>query len=317
MKKTKYQKELEIERGNEDELNEYEENFIVSPEHGPYQSDPLFDIYYRFEFFSTLRIEESIKEFTAAIKRKKIDPSDFEKIENGIKSFTNSSTVVNKDLALLYKSILISNPDILINKLRGQEEYVQQLISEEYFESFDKLNSFVFPSKELISKKSLDIYSGCATYITKKRLKEWVKYSIDNDGDSSWADKYDQINIYRGINNKSYYINSVSITDFLSLYKNLDDDFPYFERNLLTSYTLSPNLAEKFMVGNPRQRSNRRVMVETQPEGIDGRILSSFLISPNFRDSQLEFICFPEMDDLKIRTELDIDLLTYFILYKE
>jgi hypothetical protein len=316
MRTSKYQKDLKIERENPDDLNEYEENFITSPVDGPYLSDPIFDTYYRFEFFNTYLIEKSIQEFKLAIKRRKINPMDFEKIENGIKAFTNSSTKFNRELALFYKSVLKSYPEILFLKLRRQEEHVKQLIKEDYFESFDKLNSFVITDLEMISKKSLDIYSKCATIITNKILNEWVTYSNEMDGDNSWTEKYDEIRIYRGINNKAYYNKSKSNTDFLSLYKSLDDDFPYFERNLFTSYTLSPNLAEQFMVGNPKKRSERRVMIETDPEGIDGRVFSTFLVSPNFRESQFEFICLPEINDLKIRTELDNELQANYILYK-
>ncbi len=312
----KYQKELDDTRADKFDLTEYEENFIRNPQFGPYENDEQFDIYHRFEFFHPAFIGNSVSEFKALTKKCGLSKKDYETIEKGILAFTNSSTVPSLDSALLYKSLIKKEPNILLNKFEREGEEITQLVQSNYFETFERFDSFSFNETDLIPENSLQIYMDCAEEITLKRLKEWVEYSVSKDGDHAWAEHYERILIYRGINNKSYYNRLKSRKDFLSLYKSLHNDFPFFEKNLLSSYTLSPNLAEQFMVGNPRKKSERRVIVEGHVEIIENRILTSFLVSPNFRDAQFEIICLPDERNLKIRTDFDNAIHANFTVYE-
>lgn len=313
----KYQKELDHIREDDFDITEYEEHFIRNPDFGPYESDDMFDTYHGFDFFTIEYILQSIEEFKALTKQCGLSDEDYQKIESGIAAFTQSSTVPKKETAILYKSLLRAFPDIIHHKFHKEEEEVTQLFQGQYFETFERFDIFSIEEEDLISESAIEIYYDCSNAISIKRLREWVKYSIEKDGDSAWAGNVDQIYVYRGINNKSYYKRlKRTQKDFLSLYKNLDEDFPFFEKNLLTSYTLSPNLAEQFMVGNPRQKSERRVLVEGYTEIIEDRVFSSFLVSPNFRDAQLEFICLPDQKDLKIRTNFDNEVYASFVIYE-
>ncbi|MBB6324792.1 hypothetical protein FHS59_000407 [Algoriphagus iocasae] len=312
----KYQKELNTTPNDESDLTDYEENFIRTPVYGPYENDSLFDTYHGFEFFETEYIDKSIEEFNRfVIKKCKIPVNDYDKIEKGILAFTNSSTKIHRDSALLYKSLVKAYPDILLNKYNESDESIKQLVKENYFEALERFDSIKFTDDELIPGTSLRIYQKSAEAITLKKLKRWVEYCVLKDGDNAWAPKLERILIYRGINNKSYYKRIKNTKDFLSLYKSLDDDFPFFERNLLTSYTLSPNLAEQFMVGNPKDKSERRVFVEGHTEIIESRMFTSFLVSPNFRDAQYEIICLPDERKLKIRTDFDNEIHANYTIY--
>ena len=71
-------------------------------------------------------------------------PSDFEKIESGLKSYVESSTIKTRDLAILISSILRAFGDILTKTYEQADETTQQLINRSYFETFDWLNEFAF-----------------------------------------------------------------------------------------------------------------------------------------------------------------------------
>lgn len=312
----KYQRELDHIPNHDSDMTQYEENFIQNPDFGPYESDDIFDTYHGFDFFSDDYISESINEFKSLTKECDLSNEDYEKIEICIAAFTKSSTVPNKETAILYKSLLNTFPDILLTKFNNTDEQTAQLFQGEYFETFERFEKFDVLEEDLIPEDAIKIYYECANTIILKKLNEWAKYNLDNDDDGAWAGNVNQIPIYRGINNRSYYQKKNSQKDFLSIYKDLGDDFPFFEKNLLTSYTLSPNLAEQFMVGNPKYKSERRVLLQGYTEIIEDRIFSSFLVSPNFRNAQLEFICLPDEKDLKIKTNFDNELYASFFIYE-
>lgn len=135
----KYQKELNINRNEESELTEYEDNFLLTPDYGPHQSDTQFDTYHCFEFFSKDYLKSTYEEFKETLLNYDgINSDHLEKIEKGIKAFTDSSTKLLKDSALLYKSILLAYPDIITKKYDQSDEEIKQLIPREYFEMITK-----------------------------------------------------------------------------------------------------------------------------------------------------------------------------------
>jgi hypothetical protein len=88
-------------------------------------------------------------------------------------------------------------------------------------------------------------------------------YSVVNDGENAWASGIDNILIYRGINNSKYYEMKQKKGDLLSIYAGIEDNTFFFEKGLMTSYTLSPNLAEQFMVGsaeNPKKKVEEELL---------------------------------------------------------
>jgi hypothetical protein len=312
------QKSLDHTRTGKYDITEYEENFIPNPTVGPWESDDQFDEYHCFEFFDPNLLVNSYKEFHALLKQARVPKKSFDKIEAGIKSFTDSSTTLTPEQALLYKSILNWKPDILTTKFYASDEGVQQTIGNNYFENFQYLEKYKIPSEDLIPEKHLDKYRKYAELVTMRRLSEWVKFSEARYGDNAWASHFDTLLIYRGLNNSKYYQRSQKKGDLLSVYTGVADDesFPYFEKYLLSSYTLSPNLAEQFMVGSVHRKSERRALIEGHTEIIEGRLFSSSFVSPNFRPGQYEMICLPDTRDLKIRIDFSNQIYTSLTVYE-
>jgi hypothetical protein len=304
------QKDLDHTRVNSFDITEYEENFIPNPTGGPWESDDQFDTYHCFDFFDSQCIQDSIAEFKALVQQAKLPNSDYQKIEDGIQSFTTSSTALTKEKALLFHSILNWQPEILTSKFYKSDEEIQQTIRENYFENFQYLQQFKVPPSDLIPPTSLEIYRNSAELITLRRLNEWVQFSEKRDGDHAWAHHFNHILIYRGINNSKYYEHGQKKGDLISVYTGAaeDESFPYFEKYLFSSYTLSPNLAEQFMVGSALRKSQRRALIEGHTEIIESRIFTSFVVSPNFRPRQFEFICLPDTKFLKIRIEFSNEI---------
>lgn len=303
---------LDHKRTNKYDVTEYEENFIPNPTGGPWKSDEQFDEYHCFDFFTPDLLVNSFKEFRKLLGRDKSLKTSIHKIEAGIKSFTASSTNLTAEQALLYKSILNWQSDILTRKFETSDEGVQQTIGNNYFENFQYLEQYKIPEEDLIPEKHLDKYRKYAEVITLKRLGEWEEFSKARNGDIEWASHFDRLLIYRGLNNSKYYQRRQKKCDLLSVYTGVTDDgdCPYFEKYLLSSYTLSPNLVEQFMVGSVERKSERRALIEGNIEIIEGRLFSSFVVSPNFRPRQYEMICLPDTRDLKTRIGFSNEIYT-------
>lgn len=309
------QKELDETRLDRFDITEYEENLIPNPKFGPWESNEQFDEYHCFDFFSKEKLQMTVERFRALTEQAGLSNGDYTLIEEGIASFTDSSTKLTKEQSLLYHSILDWQPGVLTTKFEMSGEEVQQTISERYFENFEYLNEYPFETKDLIPDSSLHIYRSCAEIITLETLREWVAFSNERDGDHAWAQNFDTILIYRGINNSKYYQHRQKKGDLISIYAGTEgEEFPYFEKYLLSSYTLSPNLAEQFMVGSKKRKSRRRTLIEGHTEIIENRIFSSFIVSPNFRPSQFEFICLPDLKNISATTNQSGDIYTSIVL---
>lgn len=312
------QKSLDHTRISKYDITEYEENFIPNPKGGPWESDDQFHEFYCFDFFEPSLFENSYKEFQALLKKAKVPQKSFLKIEAGIKSFTDSSTTLTLEKALLYKSILNWQPDILTTKFDSSDENIQQTIGKNYFENFQYLEKHKIDSENLIPEKHLDKYRKCAEFVTLRRLREWVEFSEARDNDNTWDFHLDGPLIYRGLNNSKYYQRIQKKGDLISVYSGAADNesFPYFEKSLLSSYTLSPILAEQFMVGSVHLKSNRRSLIQGHTELIEGRLFSSSFVSPNFRPRQYEMICLPDTRELKMRIDFSNEIYTSLTVFE-
>lgn len=309
------QKELDHNRPGQFYITEYEDNFIPTPAFGPWESDEAFTDYFDFDFFSDEKLQSTISDFLELTIKAGLSNKNYLLIEAGIKSFTDSSTKLNKEQALLYHSVLNWQPDILINKFQLSSEEIQQTIGMRYFEDFENLKQFPFSNESLIPDEAMSIYRICAEVITLKTLREWVKFSLERNGDMAWASDFDRILIYRGLNNSRYYQRRQKKSDLISVYAGTEgESFPYFEKFLLSSYTLSPNLAEQFMVGSLGNKSKRRTLIEGHTEIIQDRLFTSFVVSPNFRPYQYEFVCLPDLKYILATEKFSTEIYTSIVL---
>lgn len=322
------QKKLKTTPDNETSLNDYELSFIPTPVSGPIESDPIFDEYFGFEFFTQKRLHEYHAAFAKLILDRGVPLEVVMKIENCLKAFVDSSTKKKELLAILLKSIEVYRPGILTEKFELSEEDVKQVIGKKYFDDLSWVHEMELPDESLIPSKHLATYKKCAEDITIRGLEDWTSYLLDRDGDAAWALSLDDIPFYRGINNGKYYQEKKTKAgrkkakhenqgNFLSVYTGVSDgssDFPYFEKKLLSSYTISSVLAEQFMVGFPSNASERRVIVEGYFDMLEGRIFSSFINSPNFAEGQFEILCFPDTEHLNIQVMYDLDICSGFMI---
>ena len=83
----------------------------------------------------------------------------------------------------------------------------------------------------------------------------------------------------------------------------------YFEKNLLTSYSLSMRVAEKFMV---KRFNNRRAFIEASVEILKNRVFSSYIVSDSFLLNQYEILAIPNSVDLIIYDNHSLVDYSYF-----
>lgn len=294
--------------------SEYTENILPNPEHGPLEADPIYEENYFLEFFTEKKVQIYHKKFREKILGK-IEEKEFDLIESGLAAFTKSSTKLNPSLTILIKSILAWRPEILTEKYKRFDQEDMQMIGDHYFDSYAKI--LKEPTTQLISPKTLETYQRTANSFCLRAIGEWKKYSIKNMAEMQTRNNY-SVMIFRGLNNSSYHKTRQKGPDLLSAYTSVDraSNVPYFEKRLLTSYTLHPVLADHFMVGTISNPSTRRVQVRGSDDIIKGRVFSSFLNSPAFSINQYEVLCLPDLGSLKIGEDYNNEISAQFTIYK-
>jgi hypothetical protein len=121
--------------------------------------------------------------------------------------------------------------------------------------------------------------------------------------DKSWLIKSNKVLYYQDLKDNS--------SDIISTFSGIDEPFPFFERQLLNSYTLNFVVAEKFMLNKYNQR---RVILTAELDSIIDNIFSSFIVSDLFVDGQYEILCLPNENDLFISEDVnDIIAAEYHI----
>lgn len=245
-------------------------------------------------------IEKSRKKFNDKI-RKTIPIEDIDKINLGLRDYIQSSTTKTDKLDILKASLLrLLGEDILSYKLDAGDEEVKQLYPKNYFENID---DFVkIDSTQLINKKSLKKYIKCATSISKGTIKK-IMSKIEDEFSNEYP-------LFRGQGNYRYSMNvklgKSNTSDTIDVLTGLDGhSIPYYERQLLNSYTSNFSLAEKFMIiGN----NTRRLFLMLDYNCVIDNVFSSFMVSDLFDVGQYEILILPNENDLIIKTVQDNDL---------
>ncbi|MFN8254191.1 MAG: hypothetical protein U0W24_00790 [Bacteroidales bacterium] len=314
-KKHKYQRKLSHKTGSYGtDLTEYDGEILPNPEDGRIQSDGMFHEYYGFDYFTEQVIEKSRKEFKIKVINK-IGIEDYEKIESGLKDYALSSSddKITPALSLLYFSLFDNNPNILIENYDYQLDEMVHHVPVGYFKRYTFLDSLKYEPNELINKISLKWYAKLAEKITKKYLKKYVRHIRKNQSEPL-IENARTMTIYRGISNDKYYQNND--TDILAMYTGAKSGLLFFEKNLLTSYSLSQNVGNKFMVGTLNHKGQRRVLIIGPFAVLKKRIFSSFIVSESFTDEQYELLCFPNFKNLYMYDKKNDEINAEFVLSK-
>jgi len=299
MREKKFQKKLEVNPNPEyGGLNEYELSFMTTPESGPYQVDDMLLEGLDLNFFSKKFIKKTIKQFQKKIIPK-IGIPKYEAIEASIAAYTLSATKKTDNLFILKKSVLNAN-ETLTNVLGKGEKLLYLEKHNKNLEAFDL-------STAGYTIEDLNLYRKDAENIMDKALKKFVEHLQKRYPYDCPVSSIEDLSIYRGFNSLHYYRKrKEQISDFLSLYAAPSHNEPYFEPNILNSYSLCSVVAEKFMVAG---QSQRRVFITSTYEILQSRILSSFLISPVFVKNQFEILALPQSKTLSIKQDMNEEQL--------
>ncbi len=311
-KKNSYQKELDH-KVNRDGLTEYNEEILPNPNYGPHITDDMYGELDSLEFFTTKKLLQYRNKMKTAMKNYS---ADYEKIEAGLSSYAKSAIKLSQELAILKHSLLAAYDNILLERHSNADEAAQQAINTNYFESFAKLNKVSVHQSDLISEEGLDHYRKKANQLSKEAFYEWLPFIIKKYPDNPQVSHFEELNIYRGVNYSDYYQKRQNAPDTLSVYTGLNGG-EYFERTLFTPYSLSHDVAQKFQVDSIKRLGRRKLFIEGHPEMIDGRILSSFIVSPSFHDGQFEILCLPNQYALIIRWLINNEIMGHMTLSRE
>lgn len=254
---------------------------------GTKQLDDGFDLIYNYEELMPYVLKARVS-FQKDIE-KKLSQNDIEKINSGLKDYVFSAVKKSYNLELLKASIINAfGKDLLTLNYFGAGEEVKQIIQPKYFENID--NYLDINSCWLVNPESIIYYQKRAVKYTKDVLtKFYLKLNQD----------FDDACVYRGQGNIKYYKNKMveNSSDIISTYTGITEPFPFFERQILNSYSLNNRVAEKFMM---HKNNTRRAFIVAELNCIIDNIFSSFIISDIFIDGQYEFLCLPNEKDLFI-----------------
>jgi hypothetical protein len=281
-------------KGDQNGYSEYEHEFLRTPENGPLVTDDMYAEIDSLEYFSDEILLRYRNKFKKLMNRYS---DDYIKIEAGILSYVNSSKERTKELAVLVKSILEAYDSIITDEYDKSDESTKQLINRNYFEEFDWLNNFEIHQNDLISKDAINHYVSLANQITNEALIGLIKYTKEKLGNHNAISNYEDLPLYKGVNHSNYYNEKQQKADIISAYSGLENQ-PYFERLLLTSYTLSIDVSQKFESGTVNHKGQRRLLIDTIIKCIEKRIFSSWIISENFLKMQFEILCLPNSNNI-------------------
>ncbi len=276
MKKNRgYQNKLSAKVVSEDgEISEYEDLLMMTPSKGPHKVDEQSIDYQGLGFFSMDLILNAIESFKNTVVPK-IGEAKYEAIEKCIASYTKSS-IIPTDEILFLKSTLMKLYDNFENSSSGNESKLL------YLERHKQEIKTYCSSRELFSVEDLRIYQGEAQIITTHYLEKFLKYLKEKFTLAYESLTVDTLPLFRGFNNRQYYENENRGSDMLSLYTSSCECEPYFEPSILNSYSISLDVASKFMVAGKHQR---RVLLQADYSVIRKNLLCSFINSKAFFDN--------------------------------
>lgn len=279
-----------------DGITEYESVHLPNPQQGPKVLEPGFDTIWNYDILTPLVNQARIdfrNDLNDSIKKKEI-----EKINSGLADYVRSSRNFSYNLDLLKASILNAyGEDLVTSQYDTSAEEIKQAIRLDYFENVEELNSI--KKCWLIKPKAIKKYKKLAIKYTCEVLAEYIRTT-----DSLESDIYDLL-VYRGQGHTKYYKNdsAENMMDTISAYTGIHDDaFPYFERQLLSSYCINSRVAETFMV---HQNNQRRCLLTAEFTAILPNLFSSFIVSDIFVEGQYELLCIPNSNEIFIREDVN------------
>lgn len=346
MKKT-HQKELD--RGDKKDyqdknhipetINDYELHSLPTPKEGPYILDEGFDVIYGYDKLLNL-VKATQEQFRKEIL-KIIPVEDLDKIESGIKEYVYPCKEAFKMKDILKASILnCYGKDLLTQNYDLENDDIKTIIKPYYFENLEKLFE---PDFVLIPNESIKTYRQCAQKHSMDCISNWLKILKDDKIEK----KFEDLEFYRGINNFKYFkteikknkelknerrnideafpkkkgiikliteIESKYPLDYLSIFSGIGKEgFPFFERQLLSSYSLNSRVSEKFMVAigkigknnTNKNTSTRRSIISVNISIVIRNMFSSFIVCDKFIEGQYEFLTLPSVKDLFIFEEVN------------
>ncbi|MCD0479498.1 hypothetical protein LPB90_13630 [Chryseobacterium sp. LC2016-29] len=270
-------------------ISEYDYLNIAHPTKGPYELDAGFDVIYGFEKLK--KIVASYQDKFEIEIAKLIDRKDLSKINNGIKSYVDSSVKNTEELSLLKASLLASHEGIITELFEKSDEGIKQFYGQNYFED---IKEFLKIDKDLLIKsESINKYRKLATNYTINCISEFHKEMFDpNCGHNFDEYEFYDREVFRGFGNFRYYENKAkkNFPDMLSKFTSIDSPMLFIERQIFNSYTLSERLAERFMT---QKENQRRAIVTSYFKVAVSNLFTSFVVNNSFKIEQYELLCLP------------------------
>ncbi len=285
-------------------VTEHESNFMPAVKGGKKRLDPGFENIYGYELLPGI-VQHYRDLFNIAVK-KKISADDLKRIDDGLLAYATSSTADNENLKLLKASILRSMDDNMLTHLYDKaDDGVKQIMPPTYFENVDDLMEI--DENRLIKAESINLYKKFAIKYTLLALKKFHQ-KLNNETE------FETFEVARGQGNYMYYNTPIEDNrpDGLSVFTGIGlEGCPFFERQLLNSYSINRRVAEHFMVmGN----NTRKYIIDTHIFHVLPNLFSSFVVCEYIDDKQYELLCIPNSNDLYIQERLNTDIVTEFIL---
>lgn len=285
-------------------VTEYESEGLPTSSGGPYELDEGFNTIYNFDVLNEL-VPDTQNKFKNKIL-KTISKSDFDKINLGLSAYVKSSTHKDKNLEILKASILNAYDRILFDLYTQCDEGVKQLYGMDYFEDVNNLIHNC--SSNIINPKSICKYREIATEFTVKCLSDFL---VKTESDLNIED----YQVHRGLGNYQYYKKNAldNIADTISKFKGIGMEHPieYVERQVLSSYSLSERVAERFMV---QKENQRRAKITTTFKVTSYSLFSSFIVSDIFNINQYELLCLPFTERNYIFEEVNDEFSAEFFI---
>lgn len=294
-RENRFQKKLSHKESN-GEASEYAQEFLKTPEDGPLVTDDAYAELDALEYFNKRRLQKFRQRLLSSMSHY---PDDLRKIEAGLSSYAHSAVIHTRELAVLVRSLSMTFENILLENYESSDDAIRQVIKASYFDTTDWTIEFDLKPEDLITPDGLRHYRSNADKITISAMNHWLSYMVKKEGENSLAQHYDELFIQKGVNHARYYQEVQLKADMLSAYTGLHH-FPFFESDILSSYSISFDVAGKFMAGTINSKGQRRLMIDGHPEMIEGRILSSWMVSPSFIDGQFEILCLPNQFTLYV-----------------
>lgn len=285
------QKKLNNIKGNYngvEDITEAESVVIPKDSKGTKTIEEEYKTIFDYEILDGL-VNEYKQDFVDNIKSK-IGNKNFNRIESGLKEFTQSASSKSLNLQLLKASILNAyGENFITSKYECCSEEIKQLYPKNYFENVE---GFLEIDKSwLIKDKYIIKYVEKAQKHSQKVLLKFTEKTKFFD--------FDAAQLFRGYGNSQYYKQEISEDklDFLSVFSFLGEPIPFFERQILSSYSINFRVAEKFMI---LRNNERKALVKLDLEKSIENTFSSFIVSDAFVENQYEFLCLPNSNELNI-----------------